>query len=105
MPLRVASAMSLRSSSPDFGANNRANTAPIPAPTRKYVSRVEILSPYSRSIPIKHPLVRGESLFEDRRSLQKLSRMMAGATISKGRLCAQGKCLKDSAEYAEHLCG
>ncbi len=44
IPLRVASAISLRSSSPDFGANRSASTAPIPAPTRKYVKRAEILS-------------------------------------------------------------
>src|SRR2546426_11858982 len=76
MPLRVASAMSLRNSSPDFGANNKASTAPMPAPTRKNVKRVEILSPESRSFPIETILsVMANLLSESPNSLFDLVRI------------------------------
>src|SRR5260370_16622486 len=90
MPLRVASAMSLRSSSPDLGANNSASTAPMPAPTRKNVSRVEILSPESRSCPIEISFRLEANPCKDLPVFLKLSRMMTARDYSKGPLmCAR----------------
>src|SRR5437763_2576194 len=93
MPLRVASAMSLRNSSPDFGANNSANTAPIPAPTKKYVKRVEILSPESRSFPITSPFfLGGGSPVEDRQYVQ-IVRMMTARDYNKSGQTKARNCL------------